>query len=66
MIIGTVCRARSTISKCWRSKYFHVEAVIAGQGAAAWPIALDVDEPHNVGADRALNAMAAHAGIRAS
>ena len=40
------------------AKYFHVEPLIAGQGAAAWPIALDVDEPQNVGADRALNAIA--------
>jgi len=43
------------------TKYFHVEPVVAGQGAAAWPIVLDVDEPHNVGADRALNAIGAHA-----
>ena len=35
--------------------------MIAGQGKAAWPLALDVDEPQNVGADRALNAIAAHA-----
>ncbi len=34
--------------------------MIAGEGKAAWPIALDVDEPQNVGADRALNAIAAH------
>ena len=42
------------------SKYFHVEPLIAGEGKAAWPIALDVDEPQNVGADRALNVIAAH------
>jgi type III pantothenate kinase len=42
-------------------KYFHVEPLVAGQGKAAWPIELDVDQPHSVGADRALNAMAAHA-----
>ncbi len=35
--------------------------LIAGQGTAAWPFELDVDEPQNVGADRALNAIAAHA-----
>jgi type III pantothenate kinase len=35
--------------------------MVAGQGAAEWPIALDVDEPHSVGADRVLNAIAAHA-----
>jgi len=42
------------------AKYFHVEPVIAGQGKASWPMALDVDEPENVGADRALNVIAAH------
>jgi type III pantothenate kinase len=34
---------------------------VAGQGKAAWPVEFDVDEPENVGADRALNAIAAHA-----
>jgi hypothetical protein len=43
------------------SKYFGVDALVAGQGKAAWPIKLDVDEPQSVGADRALNAIAAHA-----
>jgi type III pantothenate kinase len=43
------------------SKYFHCEPLVAGTGAAAWPVEFDVDEPQNVGADRALNAMAAHA-----
>jgi type III pantothenate kinase len=38
-----------------------VKAWIAGQGEAAWPMQLDVDEPQNVGADRALDAIAAHA-----
>ncbi|MEO7277269.1 MAG: type III pantothenate kinase [Sphingomicrobium sp.] len=42
------------------NKYFRVEPLIAGQGAAAWPMKLDVDEPQSVGADRALNVMAAH------
>jgi type III pantothenate kinase len=42
-------------------KYFGVAPLIAGQGKAEWPIALDVDEPQSVGADRALNTMAAHA-----
>jgi type III pantothenate kinase len=41
-------------------KYFNKTALIAGQGAAGWPLQLDVDEPQNVGADRALNAIAAH------
>jgi len=42
-------------------KYFRLTPLVAGQGAASWPLHLDVDEPQNVGADRALNAIAAHA-----
>jgi type III pantothenate kinase len=61
VIIGTVVPRALHNLEVLASKYFHVEPTIAGQGAAAWPIALDVDEPQNVGADRALNAIAAHA-----
>ena len=61
VIIGTVVpRALHNLQVLAR-KYFGVEPAVAGQGAASWTIALDVDEPHNVGADRALNAIAAHA-----
>ena len=42
-------------------KYFGLSPLVAGQGEAAWPMALDVPEPSSVGADRALNAIAAHA-----
>ncbi len=42
------------------SRYFRVEALIAGRAPLEWGIALDVDEPHQVGADRAVNAIAAH------
>jgi type III pantothenate kinase len=41
------------------SKYFGVEAYIAGRESVAWRIALLVDEPQAVGADRAINAIAA-------
>src|SRR5919107_3994991 len=61
VIIGTVVPRAQHNLEVLASKYFKVEPLIAGQGKAEWPIALDVDEPHNVGADRALNAMAAHA-----
>src|SRR3954451_18519097 len=61
VIIGTVVPRALHNLEVLASKYFHVEPLIAGQGAAAWPIALDVDEPQNVGADRALNVIAAHA-----
>ena len=42
-------------------KYFKFEPLIAGQGKAEWGIRLDVEEPHAVGADRAVNIIAAHA-----
>ena len=61
VIIGTVVPRALHNLEVLATKYFNVEPLIAGQGEAAWPIALDVDEPHNVGADRALNAIAAHA-----
>ena len=59
-IIGTVVPRATHNLEVLASKYFDVEALIAGEGKAAWPIAFDVDEPQNVGADRALNAIAAH------
>ena len=60
-IIGTVVPRATHNLEVLATKYFHVEPLVAGEGTAAWPIALDVDEPQNVGADRALNAIAAHA-----
>lgn len=42
-------------------KYFGLTPLIAGEGAVEWGIAVDVDEPRSLGADRALNAIAAHA-----
>ena len=59
-IIGTVVPRATHNLEVLASKYFGVEALIAGEGKAAWPMALDVDEPQNVGADRALNAIAVH------
>ena len=61
VIIGTVVPRALHNLRVLATKYFGVEPLIAGEGAAAWPIAFDVDEPRNVGADRALNAIAAHA-----
>jgi type III pantothenate kinase len=60
-IIGTVVPRATHNLEVLATKYFHVDPLVAGEGTAAWPIALDVDEPQNVGADRALNAIAAHA-----
>ena len=61
VIIGTVVPRALHNLVVLSEKYFHVKPLVAGQGAASWPMQLDVDEPHNVGADRALNSIAAHA-----
>jgi type III pantothenate kinase len=61
VIIGTVVPRALHNLEVLASKYFHVEPFIAGQGRVEWPLDLDVDEPQNVGADRVLNAIAAHA-----
>ncbi len=41
-------------------KYFDITPLKAGEGAAAWQFAIDVDQPSSLGADRALNILAAH------
>src|SRR3546814_17579578 len=41
-------------------KYFRTTARVAGQAPVEWGIALDVAEPASVGADRVVNAIAAH------
>jgi len=61
VIIGTVVPRALHNLEVLAIKYFHVEPLIAGQGVVGWPMQLDVDEPQSVGADRALNAIAAHA-----
>ncbi|MEA3057610.1 MAG: type pantothenate kinase [Sphingomonadales bacterium] len=61
VIIGTVVPRALHNLEVLATKYFHVTPLIAGEAAAAWPLKLDVDEPQSVGADRALNAIAAHA-----
>lgn len=60
VIIGTVVPRALHNLQVLASKYFGVEALVAGQGSAPWGIELDVKEPQSVGADRALNAIAAH------
>jgi type III pantothenate kinase len=61
VIIGTVVPRALHNLEVLSQKYFRKSPLIAGQGRAEWPLQLDVDEPQNVGADRALNAIAAHA-----
>jgi type III pantothenate kinase len=61
VILGTVVPRALHNLEVLASKYFKTEAVIAGKGTAEWGFPLDVDEPQNLGADRALNVLAGHA-----
>lgn len=61
VIIGTVVPRALHNLDVLSQKYFKVAPLVAGQGAAAWPMKLDVPDPASVGADRAINAIAAHA-----
>lgn len=59
VIISTVVpRALHNLS-ILAQKYFKVEPLVAGKAPVEWGISLKVDEPQSVGADRALNAIAA-------
>ena len=61
VIIATVVpRALHNLQTLAR-KYFDAEPLIAGQPPIEWGMALDVDEPQSLGADRAVNVIAAHA-----
>lgn len=61
VIIGTVVPRALHNLQVLSHKYFGRTALVAGAAEASWPLELNVDEPQNVGADRALNAIAAHA-----
>jgi type III pantothenate kinase len=60
VIIGTVVPRALHNLEVLASKYFGVAPLIAGQGRVEWGVELDVVEPRTVGADRVLNAIAAH------
>lgn len=60
IVIGTVVPRALHNLEVLAEKYFGAPAIVAGRDIP-WGIALDVDEPGNVGADRALNVIAAHA-----
>jgi type III pantothenate kinase len=61
MIVSTVVpRARHNL-EILGEKYFGLAPVFAGEGAASWQFPIDVQDPRSLGADRAVNAIAAHA-----
>lgn len=61
LIIGSVVPRALHNLAVLGEKYFGVTPLVAGQGEADWGIAIDVEQPRSLGADRALNAIAAHA-----
>jgi type III pantothenate kinase len=60
VIVSTVVPRALHNIQMLASKYFGVEALVAGRAPVEWGIALQVDEPQSVGADRAINSIAAH------
>ncbi|HMP55873.1 MAG TPA: type III pantothenate kinase, partial [Novosphingobium sp.] len=61
IIVSTVVpRALHNIEVLCRN-YFAIEPLVAGQGKAEFAFDIDVDQPRSLGADRAVNAIAAHA-----
>jgi type III pantothenate kinase len=61
VIIATVVPRALHNLEVLAAKYFGVAALVAGRPPCDWGIALDVDAPASVGADRVVNAIAAHA-----
>ena len=61
VIISTVVPRALHNLEVLSTKYFGADPLIAGRPPVEWGMALDVDEPQNLGADRAVNAIAAHA-----
>jgi type III pantothenate kinase len=61
VIIATVVPRALHNLEVLSSKYFRVTPLIAGEGNVPWGIELDVPAPQTVGADRVVNAIAAHA-----
>ncbi len=61
VVISTVVPRALHNLQMLATKYFGAEALVAGRAPLEWGIALKVDEPQQVGADRAVNAIAAQA-----
>ena len=61
VVIATVVPRAMHNLEVLAQKYFKVDPLIAGRTPLEWGIAIDVDEPASLGADRAINTIAAHA-----
>lgn len=63
VIISTVVPRALHNLEVLAQKYFGAAPLIAGRPPVEWGIALDVQAPETVGADRVVNAIAAHAAF---
>ncbi len=61
IIVSTVVPRALHNIEVLAKNYFNIEPLIAGEGAASYHIDIDVPDPRSLGADRAVNAVAAHA-----
>ncbi len=60
IIVGSVVPRADHNLTVLAEKYFGITPLIAGRGKAEWGFAIDVEQPSSLGADRALNCIAAH------
>lgn len=60
IIVSTVVPRALHNIEVLAKNYFNVEPLIAGQGKADYAMDIDVPDPRSLGADRAVNAIAAH------
>ena len=61
IIISTVVPRALHNLNVLSQNYFGIVPLVAGEGKVDWGIHIDVDQPRSLGADRAVNAIAAHA-----
>lgn len=61
VIVSTVVPRALHNLEVLSQKYFGRDPLIAGEGPVDYGMDIDVDEPRSLGADRAVNAIAAHA-----
>lgn len=61
IIVSTVVPRALHNLEVLADKYFGVKALVAGVAPVDYGMEIDVDEPRSLGADRAVNAIAAHA-----
>ena len=61
VIVATVVPRALHNLQVLAEKYFGGPALVAGKAPVDWTMTIDVDEPASLGADRAVNTIAAHA-----